>query len=75
MTTTRQLLEDAPCDCRQCLRDRDEHRVIAGVKYPAEMMWMIVCEECGDKRCPHAADHRHPCTGVAAIGERMREGS
>lgn len=26
-------------------------------------MRMILCETCGDKRCPHAADHRNACTG------------
>ena len=25
-------------------------------------MRMILCETCGDKRCPHAADHRNTCT-------------
>lgn len=23
----------------------------------------VVCPECGNKRCPHANDHRHACTG------------
>lgn len=27
-------------------------------------MRMILCETCGDKRCPHAADHRNACTGA-----------
>ncbi|HHI0407256.1 TPA: hypothetical protein ACP4PI_000305 [Escherichia coli] len=25
-------------------------------------MRFVVCPECGNKRCPHAADHRHACT-------------
>ncbi|WP_313694725.1 hypothetical protein [Achromobacter mucicolens] len=29
--------------------------------YSVEMR-MILCEVCGDKRCPHAADHRNECT-------------
>lgn len=24
--------------------------------------WMVVCDTCGNKRCPHATDHRHACT-------------
>ena len=24
---------------------------------------MILCEHCGNKRCPHASDHRNECTG------------
>ena len=23
---------------------------------------MILCEHCGNKRCPHATDHRNECT-------------
>jgi hypothetical protein len=25
-------------------------------------MRMILCETCGNKRCPHATDHRNACT-------------
>ncbi|MGX9694449.1 hypothetical protein ACTJNK_29200 [Achromobacter anxifer] len=32
-------------------------------------MRMILCEVCGDKRCPHAADHRNECTGTGAQKE------
>lgn len=24
---------------------------------------MVVCLNCGSKRCPHAVDHRNPCPG------------
>ncbi|NIJ84451.1 hypothetical protein FHY35_001406 [Xanthomonas arboricola] len=27
---------------------------------------MVVCSECGNKRCPHANDQRNPCTGSSA---------
>lgn len=33
-------------------------------------MRMILCETCGDKRCPHAADHRNECTGTGAQKEQ-----
>lgn len=46
------------CGCRQCLRDRNER--IQG--YPAESMQMVVCPKCGNKRCPHATNHRLVCT-------------
>ncbi|WP_447839289.1 hypothetical protein [Enterobacter cloacae] len=32
----------------------------------------VVCPECGNKRCPHANDHRHACTGS---NEPCQEGS
>lgn len=29
----------------------------------------IVCPECGNKRCPHANDHRNACTGSNETGQ------
>lgn len=31
---------------------------------------MFLCETCGNKRCPHAADHRHACTGSNKPGQK-----
>jgi hypothetical protein len=39
------------CPCRLCRSTRGEH-----FEYT-----MLVCELCGDKRCPHVDDHRRPC--------------
>ena len=30
---------------------------------------MFLCETCGNKRCPHAADHRNACTGSNEPGQ------
>lgn len=38
---------EAHCGCRKCNPDA---------------WWMVVCDLCGNKRCPHATDHRHECT-------------
>lgn len=56
-----------PCDCHQCRLDRDERNAAnyAASAAPAlgiRSMTMILCNECGNKRCPHATDHRHACT-------------
>ncbi|WP_312954290.1 hypothetical protein [Atlantibacter hermannii] len=32
-------------------------------------MRFVVCPECGNKRCPHANDHRNPCTGSNEPGQ------
>lgn len=32
-------------------------------------MRMVLCPECGNKRCPHATDHRYACTGSNDIGQ------
>ena len=58
------------CKCRQCLRDRNEGNVIAGVFFPAELRTMILCQKCGNKRCPHAADHRNKCSGSNEPGQK-----
>ena len=59
----------ATCQCRQCLRDRKEGSRIGKRFLPAEMSRMILCEVCSNKRCPHATDHRHACTGSNDAGQ------
>lgn len=48
------------CGCHQC-------RPIS--MDPPEDMRMIVCPDCGNKRCPKANDHRNACTGSNAPGQ------
>lgn len=45
------------CSCRTCR--------------PVTMtdMRFVVCPECGNKRCPHANDHRNDCTGSNEPGQ------
>jgi hypothetical protein len=42
------------------------HRCLDGVRneygFPVSASKMIVCSKCGNKRCPHASDHRLKCT-------------
>ncbi|MDF3570894.1 hypothetical protein [Enterobacter cloacae] len=33
-------------------------------------MRFVVCPECGNKRCPHANDHRNACTGSNEPGQK-----
>lgn len=63
-------MSEKQCRCRQCLRDRNEGTEIApGIFIPAEAQQMILCQTCGNKRCPHATDHRHACTGSNEPGQ------
>lgn len=32
-------------------------------------MRMILCKKCGNKRCPHATDHRNECTNSNEVGQ------
>jgi hypothetical protein len=53
-----ELKPGALCGCRRCL---DESKAeINGI--PATSAMMILCAICGNKRCPHANDHRNVCT-------------
>lgn len=36
--------------------------------------WMVVCGICGNKRCPHASDHRFQCSGSNAVGQTPKIG-
>ena len=55
---------DTGCQCRTCFRDRykDDDR-------PFIMSRMFLCQTCGNKRCPHATDHRLECTGSNEPGQ------
>lgn len=48
-------------NCGQC------HYCLEGMRneygFPVTLTKMILCTNCGNKRCPHAADHRLECTG------------
>ena len=34
-------------------------------------MRMLLCPTCGNKRCPHAHDHRNACTGSNDVGQPL----
>lgn len=48
-------------NCNNC------HRCLYGVRtefgIPITSTVMVICSECGNKRCPKATDHRLECTG------------
>jgi hypothetical protein len=49
-------LAPSPCNCAKCRPHSMEMR-------------MILCSKCGNKRCPHATDHRNACTGSNERGQ------
>lgn len=53
-----QSIADGLCGCWRCTRERDEVR-----------SRMILCPECGNKRCPKASDHRLACTDSNESGQ------
>jgi hypothetical protein len=35
-----------------------------------EAWWMVLCNTCGNKRCPHATDHENACTNSNEAGQK-----
>lgn len=48
------IIDDRNCHCRKCNPDA---------------WWMIVCSKCGNKRCPHATNHKNECTNSNEPGQ------
>lgn len=63
------LLPD--CRCYKCTRARvlaQSHPEKLGGQ-PVELMRYFTCEVCGNKRCPHVADHELRCTNSNEPGQ------
>jgi hypothetical protein len=60
------------CMCRRCQEERGEGKSFAmgDVLMNFGFRGMIVCEICGNKRCPHATNHRHTCTNSNEPGQK-----
>ena len=57
-------LEKGGCgNCHACLVGVMENNM------PVTSQRMIVCSDCGNKRCPKASTHRHKCTGSNEVGQ------
>lgn len=53
------------CFCYNCNKDRKDE----SGNFPYVLTRMIVCPECGNKRCPHSTDHNLPCTNSNDPGQ------
>ena len=51
-------------NCHACLVGVIENHM------PVTSQRMIVCSDCGNKRCPKASNHRHQCTGSNEPNQR-----
>jgi hypothetical protein len=52
------------CWCYNCNKDK----IVNGFPYTATRM--ILCPDCGNKRCPKATDHIYKCTNSNEPGQR-----
>lgn len=58
------------CPCRKC-----EAELAQMIERAPDIGWwtgsgMIVCPDCGNKRCPQAESHEYWCTGSNATGQK-----
>lgn len=62
---------EAPCgQCTKCLNASGETvELFAGVFAPVASARMVLCQICGNKRCPHAADCALACTDSNEPGQ------
>lgn len=61
------------CNCRRCQEERKEGYSISLTGNDLTNIGftgMILCEICGNKRCPHATDHRNSCTNSNECGQK-----
>lgn len=61
--------------CEHCIRCLDEEWEEFGEDrdvFPPSAKFMVLCEHCGNKRCPHATNCDYECTGS---NEPNQEGS
>jgi redox-regulated HSP33 family molecular chaperone len=60
------------CLCRRCQEERKEGVTVSLTGHDITQIGFsgyILCEFCGNKRCPHATDHRHACTNSNKPGQ------
>ncbi|MGY2732351.1 hypothetical protein [Sphingomonas sp. UYP23] len=59
------------CTCDRCTREavKANPKTDGPFCFDARIIRMFLCETCGNKRCPHAGDHRFACTGSNEPGQ------
>lgn len=64
------------CVCAECLEADYNERIAEGVNKREDLIFvhpvwlMILCQKCGNKRCPHATNHIHECTDSNEYGQK-----
>lgn len=61
------------CGCYRCVKAAVDAAPVEGTGggvFDLRMARMFLCAICGNKRCPHAADHRLVCTNSNAPGQK-----
>lgn len=64
--------ESSNCWCVRCVDEQAQAQRVAGASFSmtlGSMGRMIVCPDCGNKRCPRATWHANECTGSNEPGQ------
>ena len=67
-----QMNQTKVCYCRKCCESRGEGKTVSLTGKDITNIGfnrMILCDLCGNKRCPHATDHKNPCTNSNETGQ------
>ena len=56
-----EMNDEGKCSCRKCIETNDGSIFGWAV--------FVVCQKCGNKRCPKASDHRMKCTGSNELNQ------
>ena len=54
------------CECHACI---NKYQIKCEAGLPLNFTRMILCRDCGNKRCPKASDHRNACTQSNEAGQ------
>jgi len=57
------------CQCASCFAERRNADPADQPDPLTRRSKMILCVECGNKRCPHATHHDNPCTNSNEPGQ------
>lgn len=57
------------CECHRCIREKGLTVEFLGRHVPISVTKMILCPNCGNKRCPKASDHNLQCTDSNDSGQ------
>ena len=62
---------DTKCWCYECRKNDVVSYLDEDKKFPITypMSRMILCPQCGNKRCPHATNHEYACTNSNQPGQ------
>lgn len=61
-------VEPPECGCITCLNESGIKCPVMGI--PISNTFMVLCPSCGNKRCPHATDHKNECTHSNTSGQK-----